>query len=80
MSDNERNDEFEINDSPENSTENKVTTDISPVGEDIQPTQNGGNKPSGMSPLSAALISVSALLLCTAILLFTFISLGKNKY
>ena len=79
MSDNERNDEFEINDSPETDAENECPADASSVEEDMQPTQNRGNKPTGISTLSAVLLSVSGLLLCTAILLFTFISLGKRN-
>ncbi|MBE6693944.1 MAG: trypsin-like serine protease [Ruminococcaceae bacterium] len=44
-----------------------------------QPDGSGGQKKPPLSPLSAVLLSVSVLLICTAVLLVTFMTIGQRR-
>lgn len=76
MSDNERNDDFDINDN--DNSEMNTPVDKPENEEFSEPVYNTEQARSRLSPLTAVLLCVSALLLCTAVLLVTFISLGRR--
>ena len=77
MSDIERNDEFDINDEKENN-ENGISPEETPTEDCPAEAEGEVRKHSSVSPLTAVLLSVSALLLCAAVLLFTLISLSQR--